>query len=84
MRRWLISQMPEEPISVEVTWLFNAECAAERKARPFRTFGRCCILSLIPSIFVSKDQFSSTLRFIINKYGHVAQAGRIGWASKGV
>ena len=77
--------MPEEPISVEVTWRFNAECAAERKARPFRTVGRCCILSLIPSVFVSKLQFSSTLRrFIIDKYDNVAQAGRIGWASKGV
>ena len=82
MRRWLISQMPKEPISVEVT---IAECAAEMKAWPFRTFGTCCILSLIPSVFVSTLQFSSTLRRLtINKYGHALQAGRIGWASKGV
>jgi hypothetical protein len=74
--------MLKEPISVEVT---VAECAAEMKARPFRTFGTCCILSLIPSVFVSKLQFSSTpRRLTINKYGHVPQAGRIGWASKGV
>ena len=63
--------MPEEPISVEVTWLFNAGCAAEGKARPFRKFERRCIISLIPSVFVSKLQLLSTLRRFI-KHGRVA------------
>lgn len=74
-------EMSEEPISVEVTWHLNTKRAAETEARLFRTFGRWCILPLIPSVFVPKLQFSSMFRF---KYSHIVQAGHIGWASKGV